>query len=57
MERTVRGGTLVRFTRTGFRDRCWQAAVLQERYRENTEGWDRFLPRLADYASGLVSTP
>ncbi|MFI6578584.1 SRPBCC family protein [Nocardiopsis sp. NPDC050513] len=51
------GGTLVRFTETGFRERGWEAAVLEERYRDNTEGWDRCLPRLADYAARLVSTP
>ncbi|MEV2276884.1 SRPBCC family protein [Nocardiopsis sp. NPDC049922] len=51
------GGTLLRFTETGFRERGWEAAVLEERYRENTAGWDHFLPRLVDYATRLVSTP
>jgi uncharacterized protein YndB with AHSA1/START domain len=49
------GGTLLRLTETGFREQGWEAAVLQERYREHVTGWDHFLPRLADYASRVVA--
>ena len=43
-------GTLLRMTETGFRERGWEVAVLEEQYREHCEGWDHFLPRLVAYA-------
>lgn len=49
-------GTLLRMTETGFRERGWEAAVLEEAYREHVEGWNHFIPRLADYAARLVSS-
>ncbi|SEF16652.1 SRPBCC family protein [Jiangella alba] len=50
-------GTLVRFRETGFRERGWEAAVLEEMYRGNVAGWDHFLPRLVAYVDRLVSAP
>lgn len=50
-------GTLLRFTETGFRERGWEAAALEEQYREHVTGWDYFLPRLVTYAARLVSKP
>jgi uncharacterized protein YndB with AHSA1/START domain len=50
-------GTLVRFTEEGFRERGWEAAILEEAYREHATGWDYFLPRLVTYVARLVSTP
>ena len=50
-------GTLLRFTETGFREKGWEAAVLEEQYREHVAGWDYFLPRLVTYVDRLVSTP
>ena len=44
-------GTLLRFTETGFRERGWEAAVLEEQYPEHVAGWDHFLPRLVAYAA------
>ncbi|MHC3469887.1 SRPBCC family protein [Streptomyces sp. 7R007] len=49
-------GTLLRFTETGFRERGWEAAVLEEYYRDHVSGWEYFLPRLAAYVARLVST-
>lgn len=49
-------GTLLRFTETGFREKGWEAAVLEEQYREHVNGWDYFLPRLVTYVARLVST-
>jgi uncharacterized protein YndB with AHSA1/START domain len=49
-------GTLLRFTETGFREKGWEAAVLEEAYREHVAGWDHFLPRLVAYVARLVST-
>lgn len=47
----VNGGTVLRFCETGFRERGWTAAVLEQQYRDHEAGWDRFLPRLADHVS------
>lgn len=48
-------GTLLRFTETGFRERGWEAAVLEQRYLEHGAGWDNFVPRIKAYAERLVS--
>jgi uncharacterized protein YndB with AHSA1/START domain len=47
-------GTLLRLTETGFREKGWAAAVLEEQYRDHLTSWDYFLPRLARYASGVA---
>ncbi|WTW93294.1 SRPBCC family protein [Streptomycetaceae bacterium NBC_01309] len=51
------GGTLVRFTEEGFREKGWEAAVLEEQYLDHVAGWDHFLPRLVAYAAKQVSAP
>ncbi len=51
----VGGGTLVRFTETGFRERGWEAAVLEETYADHVRGWELFLPRLVAYTERLVA--
>jgi uncharacterized protein YndB with AHSA1/START domain len=51
------GGTRLRMTEAGFREMGWEVAVLEEAYREHSEGWDFFLPRLVAYAASVeVST-
>jgi uncharacterized protein YndB with AHSA1/START domain len=50
-------GTLLRFKETGFRERGWEAAVLEEAYLDHVRGWDLFLPRLVTYANRLVARP
>lgn len=50
-------GTLLRFSETGFREKGWEAAVLEEQYREHAAGWDHFLPRLVSYVVRLASRP
>lgn len=50
-------GTLVRFRETGFRERGWEAAVLEATYRDHIQGWDHFLPRLVTYAATLSAAP
>ncbi|SEE88351.1 SRPBCC domain-containing protein [Ruania alba] len=50
-------GTLLRFSETGFRERGWEAAVLEEWYRDHSRGWDHFLPRIAPYVATLVEQP
>ncbi|HXR72774.1 SRPBCC domain-containing protein [Actinocrinis sp.] len=49
-------GTLLRFSETGYRERGWEVAVLEETYRNNVNGWDYFLPRLVTYVARLAST-
>jgi uncharacterized protein YndB with AHSA1/START domain len=49
-------GTRVRLTETGFREMGWEAARLEEQYRDHSTGWDTFVPRLGDYVTRLVST-
>ena len=50
-------GTLVRFRETGFRERGWDIAVLEESYHEHEHGWDFYLPRIGDRAARLASQP
>lgn len=50
-------GTLLQLTETGFREKGWEAAILEEQYRDHVTGWDYYLPRLVTYVARLVSTP
>jgi uncharacterized protein YndB with AHSA1/START domain len=49
-------GTLLRLTETGFREKGWEVAVLEQQFREHVVGWDTFLPRLRAHAMTLVSS-
>ncbi|MBO2450486.1 SRPBCC family protein [Actinomadura barringtoniae] len=48
-----RGGTLLKMTETGFREMGWEAAVLEQQYKEHSTGWDFYLPRLVPYIATL----
>jgi uncharacterized protein YndB with AHSA1/START domain len=48
-------GTTVRFSETGYRERGWEAAVLEAHYNDHRQGWDFYLPRLAEAASRLAT--
>jgi uncharacterized protein YndB with AHSA1/START domain len=50
-----RGGTLLKMTETGFREMGWEAAVLEEQFREHGTGWDFYLPRLIPYVEKVKS--
>jgi uncharacterized protein YndB with AHSA1/START domain len=50
-------GTALRLTETGFRERGWEIAVLEEAYNDHVQGWDFYLPRIADVAARQVSSP
>jgi uncharacterized protein YndB with AHSA1/START domain len=50
-------GTRLRMTETGFREKGWEVAQLEAAYADHVQGWDRFVPAIAQYAAGLVSTP
>ena len=44
-------GTTVRFSETGYRERGWEAAVLEAQYNDHRQGWDFYLPRLVAVAN------
>ncbi len=44
-------GTTVRFRETGYRERGWEAAVLEAHYNDHRQGWDFYLPRVAEVAN------
>jgi uncharacterized protein YndB with AHSA1/START domain len=48
-------GTVLRLTESGFREKGWEIAMLEEQYNEHGAGWDHYLPRLAEYATRLGS--
>lgn len=48
-------GTTLRLTETGFREMGWEAAKLEEMYRDHVSGWDHYVPRLGEYVTRLVS--
>ena len=50
-------GTVIRMTETGFREKGWEIAVLEEQYHEHESGWDHYIPALGRYIAGLVSAP
>ena len=49
-------GTTVRLTESGFREKGWEAAVLEQQYRDHSQGWDTHVPRLGEYLGRLVAT-
>jgi uncharacterized protein YndB with AHSA1/START domain len=51
------GGTVLRLTETGFRERGWDIAVLEEAYQDHVSGWDFYLPRIAQRAVRHVAAP
>lgn len=48
-------GTILRLTESGFREKGWEAAVLEEAFHDHERGWDLFLPRLQKYAPSVVA--
>ena len=48
-------GTLLRFRENGFRERGWEAAVLESTYHDHVQGWDYFLPHLIAYAAKVAA--
>ncbi|MBL7497101.1 SRPBCC domain-containing protein [Frankia sp. CNm7] len=48
-------GTLLRLTETGFRERGWEIAVLEQQYHEHVTGWGIYVPRIGEHAERLVS--
>ncbi|GAB3131867.1 SRPBCC family protein [Microbispora hainanensis] len=50
-------GTLLKMTESGFREMGWEAAVLEQQYRDHVSGWDFYLARLAPYIATLRVRP
>jgi uncharacterized protein YndB with AHSA1/START domain len=48
-------GTLLRMTETGFRERGWKAAVIEQAHRDHRAGWDHHLSRLAPYLAAYAA--
>ncbi|MBY8879643.1 SRPBCC domain-containing protein [Actinacidiphila acidipaludis] len=48
-------GTILRLTESGWREKGWEAAVLEETFHDHERGWDLFLPRLRSYAPSVVA--
>jgi uncharacterized protein YndB with AHSA1/START domain len=44
------GGTLLKFTESGFRERGWDEAKAAAVRSDHSSGWDHFLARLREYA-------
>lgn len=49
-------GTVLRLTETGFREKGWEAAVLEQAFHDHENGWDLFLPQLRDHAAKVASS-
>ncbi len=50
-------GTVLRLTESGFRERGWDIAQLEEAYQDHVNGWAFYLPRIAEVAVRQVSAP
>jgi uncharacterized protein YndB with AHSA1/START domain len=50
-------GTVLRLTETGFRERGWEIAQLEEAYHDHVTGWDFYVPRIAEVAVRQVAAP
>jgi uncharacterized protein YndB with AHSA1/START domain len=49
------GGTRLRMTESGFRERGWDDAKVAAEHADHVSGWDVFLPRLPAYASKVAA--
>ena len=49
------GGTRLRLRETGFRERGWEAAVLEAHYNDHRQGWDFYLPRIGTIARRVAA--
>ncbi|MEU4839898.1 SRPBCC domain-containing protein [Nocardia testacea] len=50
----VGDGTVLHLTESGWREKGWEAAVLEEAFHDHEHGWDMYLPRLQKYAVSVV---
>ena len=55
LQPTPTGGTLLRMTESGFRERGWDEAKVAAEHADHVQGWDHFLPRLPGYAEQVAA--
>ena len=48
-------GTALRLTETGFRERGWEIAQLEEAYQDHVNGWNFYVPRIVELAVRQVT--
>lgn len=48
-------GTTLKVRESGYRERGWEAAVLEAHYKNHQSGWNYFLPRLVAAANQVAS--
>ncbi|WP_280398797.1 SRPBCC domain-containing protein [Nocardia carnea] len=48
------GGTILHLTESGWREKGWEAAMLEQAFHDHEHGWDLYLPKLRDYAPSVV---
>jgi uncharacterized protein YndB with AHSA1/START domain len=53
IEATGSGSTL-RMSETGFREKGWEAAVIEQTYNDHCQGWDGSIPRIGPCAERLA---
>jgi uncharacterized protein YndB with AHSA1/START domain len=49
------GGTRLRMTESGFRERGWDEAKVAAELADHVTGWDHYLPRLPEYAARVAA--
>ena len=50
------GGTTLRMTESGFREKGWDQAVMHEAYRDHVRGWDLYVPAIGEYVDRLKAS-
>lgn len=48
-------GTQLRMVESGFREKGWEGAVLEQAYHQHCNGWDTHLPRVGEVAVSLAA--
>lgn len=51
-----RDGTTLHLTESGFRERGWDQAVMQEAYRDHVRGWNLYVPAIGEYVERLEAS-
>ncbi len=48
--------TMLHLTESGFREKGWEQAVMEEAYRDHVRGWDLYVPAVGEYAQRVKAT-
>lgn len=49
-------GTTLHLTESGFRERGWEQAVMEEAHRDHVRGWDLYVPAIGEYVDRLKAS-